>query len=53
MGQSSSSSSNENFIPHTIKTIHYECATHLKTITEISTITYEDFQKCLCALNEL
>lgn len=53
MGQQSSSSSNENFIPQTIKTIHYECATHIKTITEIGTITYEDFQKSLCALNEL
>lgn len=53
MGQQQSSSSNENFIPQTIKTIHYEVATHIKTITEISTITYEDFQKCLSALNEL
>lgn len=51
MGQASSIS--DTFIPDTVDTVHYEVKKHAKILSEIGTLTYDDFQKCLAELNQL
>lgn len=36
-----------------VETVHYEVKKHAKILTEITTLSYDDFQKCLIELNEL
>ena len=33
--------------------VHYEVKKHAKSLSEIGTLTYDEFQKCLLELNEL
>lgn len=55
MGQvnSSNSSSPEHLIPETVSVIQDEVIRQARVITEIATLSYEDFQQCLEQLNEL
>lgn len=55
MGQisSSSNSSPEHIIPDTVGVIQDEVLRHARVLTEIATLTYEDFQLCLGELNAL
>lgn len=50
MGQSNSIS---EAIPETVEQINYEVKKHAKVFSEIGTLNYDDFQKCLSELNEL
>lgn len=51
MGQNNSIP--ENLIPDTVETLHYEVRKHAKILSEIGTLTYEDFQNSLSELNGL
>lgn len=51
MGQVTSIS--DTLIPDTMDTVHYEVKKHAKILSEIRTLSYDDFQKCLVELNEL
>ena len=55
MGQalSSNGSPSENIIPETVSAIQDEVVRQARVITEIATLSYEDFLKCLEQLNEL
>lgn len=50
MGQSNSLS---EAIPETVEQLNYEVKKHAKVFSEIGTLNYDDFQKCLSELNEL
>lgn len=50
MGQSNSLS---EAIPETVEQFNYEVKKHAKVFSEIGTLNYDDFQKCLSELNEL
>lgn len=50
MGQNNSIS---EAIPETVDQINYEVKKHAKILSEIGTLNYDDFQKCLTELNEL
>lgn len=50
MGQSNSIS---EAIAETVEQLNYEVKKHAKVFSEIGTLNYDDFQKCLAELNEL
>ncbi|XP_037030561.1 RING finger protein 141-like [Bradysia coprophila] len=50
MGQSNSIS---EAIPETVEQLNYEVKKHAQIFSEIGTLNYDDFQKCLSELNEL
>lgn len=53
MGQSSSSNTAESVLEDTVDTIQYEIKKHANILSQIGSLTYEEFHKCLNELNEL
>jgi hypothetical protein len=53
MGQNSSNNNLESFIPDALDGLKIEFKKHTKVLTEIGSLSYEDFQKCLTDLNDL
>lgn len=51
MGQTNSIT--ETLIPDTVDTVNYEVRKHAKILSELTTLSYDEFQKCLSELNEL
>lgn len=51
MGQNQSVA--DNLIPGTVDHLHLTLMKHTKVFSEIGSLTYEEFQKCLKELNEL
>lgn len=43
----------ETIIPETFGTVKYEVQKHTQILSEIRTLTYEEFEKSLKSLNEL
>jgi hypothetical protein len=50
MGQGTSS---DNVIPETVESIQEDICRHARVVSEIASLTYEDFKLCLAKLNTL
>lgn len=53
MGQTTSANTAESVLEDTVDTIHYEIKKHANILSQIGSLTYEEFHKCLGELNEL
>lgn len=53
MGQTAGTPSSESIIEDTVDTIQYEIRKHAQSLKEINSLTYDEFNSCLRALNDL